>query len=132
MISEVSNALADAIGDNRLSGPMALPGASVVLSGTIDNIPCVATMAAITSDLVQHMGGAGDHVMWLALALSTSAGTFPSRRFDLQLVAEGAVGGCRRATQLTPRRLFSAGTGVGRTSSRCRPVRGARRIPSPR
>ncbi|WP_432137753.1 MULTISPECIES: SLC13 family permease [unclassified Streptomyces] len=74
VISEVSKALADAIGDNELGGSVIMLGASAVLSGIVDNIPYVATMAPITSDLVQSMGGEGDHVMWWALALGADLG----------------------------------------------------------
>ncbi|WP_405638818.1 SLC13 family permease [Streptomyces sp. NBC_00019] len=74
VIGEVSKFLADAIGDNELGGSMILLSASAVLSGIVDNIPYVATMAPITSDLVQNMGGGGDHVMWWALALGADLG----------------------------------------------------------
>ena len=56
VIGEVSKALADAVGDNELGGSMLLLGASAVLSGVVDNIPYVATMAPITSDLVHPDG----------------------------------------------------------------------------
>lgn len=74
VIGEVSRALADAIGDNELGGSMLLLGASAVLSGIVDNIPYVATMAPITSDLVRSMGGSGGHVMWWALAIGADLG----------------------------------------------------------
>jgi Na+/H+ antiporter NhaD/arsenite permease-like protein len=74
VIGEVSKALADVIGDNELGGSMLLLGASAVLSGIVDNIPYVATMAPITSDLVQSMGGSGDHVLWWALAIGADLG----------------------------------------------------------
>ncbi|MEU3253393.1 ArsB/NhaD family transporter [Streptomyces sp. NPDC006997] len=74
VINEISTALADLIGDNELGGSMILLGASAVLSGIVDNIPYVATMAPITSDLVDSMGGGGDHVMWWALALGADLG----------------------------------------------------------
>ncbi|MFE6281083.1 ArsB/NhaD family transporter [Streptomyces sp. NPDC057877] len=74
VIGEVSNTLADAIGDNELGGSMLLLGASAALSGIVDNIPYVATMAPITSDLVESMGGGGDHVMWWALAIGADLG----------------------------------------------------------
>ncbi|MBC7269440.1 MAG: ArsB/NhaD family transporter [Streptomyces sp.] len=74
VISEISETLADAIGDNELGGSMILLSASAVLSGIVDNIPYVATMAPITSDLVTSMGGDGDHVMWWALALGADLG----------------------------------------------------------
>ncbi|MDO0937707.1 ArsB/NhaD family transporter [Streptomyces sp. DG2A-72] len=74
VIGEVSKSLADAIGDNELGGSITLLSASAVLSGIVDNIPYVATMAPITSDLVQNMGGGSDHVMWWALALGADLG----------------------------------------------------------
>ncbi|MFE9765287.1 SLC13 family permease [Streptomyces sp. NPDC005808] len=74
VIGEISKALADAIGDNELGGSMLLLGASAVLSGIVDNIPYVATMAPITADLVQNMGGDPDHVMWWALAIGADLG----------------------------------------------------------
>ncbi|WP_326841124.1 ArsB/NhaD family transporter [Streptomyces sp. NBC_01558] len=74
VIDKVSKILADAIGTNELGGSLTLLGASAVLSGVIDNIPYVATMAPITSDLVHNMGGGSDHVMWWALALGADLG----------------------------------------------------------
>ncbi|MER7684014.1 ArsB/NhaD family transporter [Streptomyces sp. NPDC097610] len=74
VIDEVSKALADAIGTSELGGSLTLLGASAVLSGVVDNIPYVATMAPITSDLVHNMGGGSDHVMWWALALGADLG----------------------------------------------------------
>ncbi|WP_340377622.1 ArsB/NhaD family transporter [Streptomyces sp. SS7] len=74
VIGEISKALANTIGDNELGGSTTLLGASAVLSGVVDNIPYVATMAPITSDLVQNMGSDSDHVMWWALALGADLG----------------------------------------------------------
>ncbi|NUP19329.1 MAG: ArsB/NhaD family transporter [Streptomyces sp.] len=74
VIGEISRSLADTIGDNELGGSMLMLSASAVLSGVVDNIPYVATMAPITADLVQNMGGAPDHVMWWALALGADLG----------------------------------------------------------
>lgn len=74
VIKEVSGALADVIGGNEAGGSMVLLGGSAVLSGIIDNIPYVATMAPITQDLVQQMGGGADHVMWWALTLGADLG----------------------------------------------------------
>ncbi|WP_405529744.1 ArsB/NhaD family transporter [Streptomyces canus] len=74
VIGEISKSLADVIGDNKLGGSMILLSASAVLSGIVDNIPYVATMAPITSDLVQNMGDSGHHVMWWALALGADLG----------------------------------------------------------
>ncbi|MGW0548786.1 SLC13 family permease [Streptomyces altiplanensis] len=74
VIGQVSKALADAIGGNELGGSMLLLTASAALSGIVDNIPYVATMAPITSDLVESVGGSGDHVMWWALAIGADLG----------------------------------------------------------
>ncbi|MGW2920762.1 SLC13 family permease [Streptomyces angustmyceticus] len=74
VINEVSKGLAHAIGSNELGGSLTLLSASAVLSGVVDNIPYVATMAPITSDLVHNMGGGSDHVMWWALALGADLG----------------------------------------------------------
>ncbi|MCB5908618.1 SLC13 family permease [Streptomyces pinistramenti] len=74
VISQVSTALAGAIGSNEAGGSMVLLGASAVLSGVVDNIPYVATMAPITQDLVHHMGGGAGHVLWWALALGADLG----------------------------------------------------------
>ncbi|WP_210572513.1 SLC13 family permease [Streptomyces sp. GESEQ-4] len=74
VVDEVSGALADMIGTNEFAGSMLMLGASAALSGVVDNIPYVATMAPITGDLVQNMGGASDHVMWWALALGADLG----------------------------------------------------------
>ncbi|MFG2596580.1 SLC13 family permease [Streptomyces sp. NPDC048462] len=74
VIGEVSKALANAVGDKELGGSMLILGASGILSGVVDNIPYVATMAPITSDLVHSMGGSTQHVMWWALALGADLG----------------------------------------------------------
>ncbi|MFG3120107.1 ArsB/NhaD family transporter [Streptomyces sp. NPDC048197] len=74
VISALSKGLAHLIGSNELVGSTTLLSASAVLSGIVDNIPYVATMAPITSDLVHNMGGGPDHVMWWALALGADLG----------------------------------------------------------
>ncbi|GHJ38515.1 SLC13 family permease [Streptomyces sp. TS71-3] len=74
VVGKISHYLADVIGGNELGGSLTLLGGSAVLSGIVDNIPYVATMAPITSDLVHNMGGSGDHVLWWALALGADLG----------------------------------------------------------
>jgi Na+/H+ antiporter NhaD/arsenite permease-like protein len=74
VIGEVSKALAGVIGGDELGGSMLLLGGSAALSAVVDNIPYVATMAPITGDLVQQMGGGSDHVMWWALTLGADLG----------------------------------------------------------
>ncbi|MEU3986610.1 ArsB/NhaD family transporter [Streptomyces sp. NPDC026672] len=76
VIGDLSRALADATGGRELGATLILLGGSSVLSGVVDNIPYVATMAPITADLVKAMGGAvgGHHVLWWALALGADLG----------------------------------------------------------
>ncbi|MEU9191614.1 ArsB/NhaD family transporter [Streptomyces hundungensis] len=74
VIKQVSDALAGAVGDNAMGGSLLLLGASGALSGVVDNIPYVATMAPVTSDLVHSLGGGSDHVMWWSLALGADLG----------------------------------------------------------
>ncbi|WP_335971401.1 MULTISPECIES: ArsB/NhaD family transporter [Streptomycetaceae] len=74
VIGHVSNTLAHAVGDRELGGSMLLLGGSGVLSGVVDNIPYVATMAPVTADLVQHLGGDRHHPMWWALAIGADLG----------------------------------------------------------
>ncbi|MFE7171472.1 SLC13 family permease [Streptomyces sp. NPDC057616] len=74
VVGEISRQLADLIGGNEMGGSLTLLGGSAVLSGIVDNIPYVATMAPITADLVRDMGGASDHAMWWALALGADLG----------------------------------------------------------
>ncbi|WP_331739940.1 ArsB/NhaD family transporter (plasmid) [Streptomyces goshikiensis] len=74
VIGKLASSLAGVIGGAQLGGTMLLLGGSAVLSGIVDNIPYVATMAPITSELVTDMGGDPDHVMWWALALGADLG----------------------------------------------------------
>ncbi|GAA5077518.1 ArsB/NhaD family transporter [Streptomyces similanensis] len=74
VVDEVSRQLAEVIGGDEQSGSMILLGGSAVLSGIVDNIPYVATMAPITAGLVHDMGGAPDHAMWWALAIGADLG----------------------------------------------------------
>lgn len=73
VIADISQATADAT-DGRLGvATMALLGGSAVLSAIVDNIPYVATMSPVVSDLVAAQGSGG-HVLWWALALGADLG----------------------------------------------------------
>jgi Na+/H+ antiporter NhaD/arsenite permease-like protein len=76
VIGDLARALADATGGSEFGASMTLLFGSAGLSGLIDNIPYVATMAPITSDLVTSVGGpvSGPHVLWWALALGADLG----------------------------------------------------------
>jgi Na+/H+ antiporter NhaD/arsenite permease-like protein len=73
-VGQVSDALAGAVGGSELGGSLLVLGASAVLSGVVDNIPYVATMAPVTADVVHTMGADGQHVMWWALAAGADLG----------------------------------------------------------
>ncbi|WP_327418490.1 SLC13 family permease [Streptomyces sp. NBC_01233] len=74
IVGGLADSLADVVGGDELGGSMLLLGGSAVLSGIVDNIPYVATMAPITSELVTDLGGDPDHVMWWALAVGADLG----------------------------------------------------------
>jgi Na+/H+ antiporter NhaD/arsenite permease-like protein len=73
VIESVGRAAIEAIGDNYFGAATGLLFGSAAVSGIIDNIPFVATMAPLTSDLVQA-GGAAAHPLWWALALGADLG----------------------------------------------------------
>ncbi|NEA59655.1 ArsB/NhaD family transporter [Streptomyces sp. SID13666] len=74
VITTVSTALADATGGNALGAAMLLLGGSAVLSGVVDNIPYVATMAPITASLATTIGPGHGQVLWWALAAGADLG----------------------------------------------------------
>ncbi len=73
VIEQVGKVAIDAIGDNYFGAASGLLFGSAIVSGIVDNIPYVATLAPLTSDLVQA-GGAAAHPLWWALALGADLG----------------------------------------------------------
>lgn len=73
IIEHVGTLAIEAIGDNYFGAATGLLFGSAVVSGIVDNIPYVATMAPLTSDLVQA-GGAAAQPLWWALALGADLG----------------------------------------------------------
>lgn len=73
IIEVVGQAATKAISSHYLYGAFALTAGSAVLSGIVDNIPYVATMAPLTSDLVGS-GGSLARPLWWALALGADLG----------------------------------------------------------
>lgn len=75
VIDDLARLATDATGGNALATVMLILGVSAPVSGIIDNIPYVATMAPIVSALV---AGTQDHaypqVLWWALALGADFG----------------------------------------------------------
>jgi Na+/H+ antiporter NhaD/arsenite permease-like protein len=65
VIAELAQAVAAATGGSLWVGSMLLLWVSGVLSAIVDNIPSVATMAPVTTTLVQDLQGEGDAtVLW--------------------------------------------------------------------
>jgi Na+/H+ antiporter NhaD/arsenite permease-like protein len=73
IIEEIGKAATEAVGSNYFGAASALLFGSAVLSGIVDNIPYVTTMAPLTNDLV-IAGGAAAHPLWWALALGADLG----------------------------------------------------------
>ena len=75
VIEQVAQAATSAIGGRLLAASMVLLWGSAVLSAIVDNIPYVATMAPIVSELVHESGdGADTQVLWWSLALGADLG----------------------------------------------------------
>ncbi|HLN76061.1 MAG TPA: SLC13 family permease, partial [Nocardioidaceae bacterium] len=74
IISALATWLADVTGGRLLLTTLVLLLVSMVLSGIVDNIPYVATMAPVVAALSQgHPGHSGD-VLWWSLALGSDLG----------------------------------------------------------
>jgi Na+/H+ antiporter NhaD/arsenite permease-like protein len=75
VVAQLAEAVAAATGGSLWVGSMLLLWASGALSAIVDNIPYVATMAPVTSTLVQDLGGGEEAtVLWWALALGADLG----------------------------------------------------------
>jgi Na+/H+ antiporter NhaD/arsenite permease-like protein len=75
VVAELAEAVAAATGGSLWVGSMLLLWASGVLSAIVDNIPYVATMAPVTTTLVQDLGGGEEaKVLWWSLALGADLG----------------------------------------------------------
>jgi Na+/H+ antiporter NhaD/arsenite permease-like protein len=75
VIERVAQAATDAVGDRLLVASMVLLWASAVLSAIVDNIPYVATMVPVVSELTAATGEAsGAQVLWWSLALGADLG----------------------------------------------------------
>jgi Na+/H+ antiporter NhaD/arsenite permease-like protein len=75
VITQLGDAATSAVGVHYLTGATGLLFGSAVLSGIVDNIPYVATMAPLVKDLVGASGGAqGAHALWWSLALGADLG----------------------------------------------------------
>jgi Na+/H+ antiporter NhaD/arsenite permease-like protein len=75
VVEQVGHALSEAVSGRLLLGSTVILWGSAALSGVIDNIPYVATMAPIVRDLVGGIGADQQHqALWWALALGADLG----------------------------------------------------------
>ncbi|WP_405431609.1 SLC13 family permease [Micromonospora sp. NBC_00617] len=75
VIDSVARSATDAVGGKLWPATMLLLWASAGLSAIVDNIPYVATMSPIVSELVNAEGGLGKaQVLWWALAIGADFG----------------------------------------------------------
>lgn len=75
VIDRLGEAATEAVGDNYLAGATGLLFGSAAVSGLVDNIPFVATMAPLVQDLVDASSGSPQaHALWWALALGADLG----------------------------------------------------------
>ena len=75
VVGEIAQSAIDVTGGDPLATTMLILGVSAPVSGVIDNIPYVATMAPIVSELAATMPeGTDPNVLWWALALGADFG----------------------------------------------------------
>ena len=75
VIGRLGEQLTSAVGDHYFVAASGLLWFSAVLSGIVDNIPYVATMAPLVQDLVDAgQGASGARALWWALALGADLG----------------------------------------------------------
>jgi Na+/H+ antiporter NhaD/arsenite permease-like protein len=75
VIRQLGDAATAAVGNHYLLGATGLLFGSAALSGIVDNIPYVATMAPLVRELVDAGGGSsGSRALWWALALGADLG----------------------------------------------------------
>jgi anion transporter len=73
-LEHFSNFLSDLFnGDTKLAA-VSILGVSAVLSGVVDNIPYVASMSPVVSDLSVGLIGRQEHVLWWSLAFGADFG----------------------------------------------------------
>jgi Na+/H+ antiporter NhaD/arsenite permease-like protein len=76
VIEELASMLTDRIGGNYAPAAIGILGGSAVLSGIVDNIPYVATMAPLVHEIVGTGNGAppAQQSLWWSLALGADLG----------------------------------------------------------
>ena len=73
-LAQFSEYLKELFGSNTKMAASVILGLSAVLSGLIDNIPYVASMSPVISDLSVGLVGRQEHVLWWSLAFGADFG----------------------------------------------------------
>ncbi|MGH3413059.1 MAG: SLC13 family permease [Marmoricola sp.] len=74
LIGSLADSLGPSLLDNFPGGVVVLLLVSMMLSGLIDNIPYVATLAPVVAQLARHQPAGHGDVLWWALALGADLG----------------------------------------------------------
>ncbi|OBG40384.1 hypothetical protein A5672_14020 [Mycobacterium alsense] len=75
VVKQLAHFAVTATGGHTLLATMAILGASLVISGVVNNVPYAATMTPIVADLVRDLTDHANHAaLWWALALGTDFG----------------------------------------------------------
>jgi Na+/H+ antiporter NhaD/arsenite permease-like protein len=73
-LAEFANFLKELFGGDTQLAAVSILGISAVLSGLIDNIPFVASMSPVVSELSVGLVGRQEHVLWWSLAFGADFG----------------------------------------------------------
>ena len=73
-LSEFADFLKNIFGNNTQLAAGSILGISALLSGIVDNIPYVASMSPVVSELSQGLVGRQEHVLWWSLAFGADFG----------------------------------------------------------
>ncbi|MDA2963510.1 MAG: ArsB/NhaD family transporter [Actinomycetota bacterium] len=73
-LAEFADFLKGVFGDNTRLAAGSILGISALLSGIIDNIPYVASMTPVVTELSQGLVGVQEHVLWWSLAFGADFG----------------------------------------------------------
>lgn len=73
-LAEFADFLKGVFGDNTRLAAGSILGISALLSGIVDNIPYVASMTPVVSELSQGLVGVQEHVLWWSLAFGADFG----------------------------------------------------------
>ncbi|MCV7381486.1 hypothetical protein BST11_17100 [Mycobacterium alsense] len=75
VVKQLAHFAVTATGGHTLLATMVILGASLVISGVVNNVPYAATMTPIVADLVRDLTDHANHAaLWWALALGTDFG----------------------------------------------------------